>query len=145
MSNPNLDLCLSFHLAYSKFRLQLDEELGTYHGINLDDFALLHSLANNGGNPTSLEILATNLGTSRSTLLRRLRPLEKVGLVAFSGGATERGIAIRSPGLGLIQTAQDTIVRVCAKLPVLQNPITRPEAICAPGSVNDSHIGKGGQ
>jgi DNA-binding MarR family transcriptional regulator len=121
MSNPSIDFCLSFHLAYSKLRLALDDELGTYHGINLDDFALLHSLASGGGTPTGLQPLATQLGTSRSALLRRLRPLEKIGLVAYSGGIADRRVTLRSPGHSLIQTAQDTIIRVCEKLSAAQS------------------------
>jgi hypothetical protein len=42
-----------------------------------DDFALLHSLASKGDGMAGLEIIATGLGTSRATILRRLRPLER--------------------------------------------------------------------
>lgn len=49
MSNPNTDLFLSFHRTYAKLLLQLDEELGIFHGIDFDDFALLHALASADG------------------------------------------------------------------------------------------------
>jgi DNA-binding Lrp family transcriptional regulator len=145
MSNPNISLCLSFHLAYAKLRLQLDEELGTYHGIDFDDFALLHSLASAGDDPTGLEILATELGTSRSALLRRLRPLEKIGLVAYYGGVTDRRIALRPAGLCRIKTAHDTVVGVCAKLSLLEDVKTLNEALLKPGSVRCSYNGMDGQ
>jgi DNA-binding MarR family transcriptional regulator len=121
MSNSTIDFCLSFHLAYSKLRFDLDEELGTYHGISLDDFALLHSLASGGGTPTALQPLAAQLGTSRLILLRRLRPLEKIGLITCLGEISDRHVALRAPGHSLVQTAQDTIVRVCDKLSVAHN------------------------
>lgn len=116
VSNPNISLCLLFHRAYAKLCLQLDEELGTYHGIDFDDFALLHSLASAEGDATSLANLAAELGTSRSATLRRLRPLEKIGYVAYHGDAADRRIALRPAGLCLIKTARDTVSGVCAKL-----------------------------
>jgi DNA-binding MarR family transcriptional regulator len=120
MSNPNIDLCLSFHLTYSKLRLQLDEELGLYHGIDFDDFALLHWLARAGGEQTALGILASELGTSRSVLLRRLRPLEKIGLVACHGGVPDRRVALRPPSLRVLKTAHDTVASVCARLSLIE-------------------------
>ena len=56
MSNPNTDLFLSFHRTYAKLRLQLDEELGIFHGIDFDDFALLHALASADA-PTNLSLI----------------------------------------------------------------------------------------
>ena len=120
MSNPNINLCLTFHRAYAKLRLQLDEELGIYHGIDFDDFALLHALASADG-PTSLASLAAELGVSRSVMLRRLRPLEKIGLVVFHGGVTDRRIALRTAGLCLIKTAHETVGGVCAQQPLIED------------------------
>jgi DNA-binding Lrp family transcriptional regulator len=121
MSEPNIDLCLSLHLTYSKLRLQLDEELGLYHGIDFDDFALLHWLARAGGKPTTLGILATELGTSRLALLRRLRPLEKIGLIACDGGVADRRVNLRPPSLRVLNAAHDTVASVCAKLSLIEN------------------------
>lgn len=112
--HPGIDACLSFHRAYTGLRRRLDEELGTYHGIDFDDFALLHALSNKGGRSTLADI-AAELGVSRSLLLRRLRPLEKIGLLAFDGGIKERHVALRAPGLSMIPVANDTVVRVCEK------------------------------
>jgi DNA-binding MarR family transcriptional regulator len=115
VTNPNTIRCLSFQTAYAKLRLQLDEELGTYHGIDFDDFALLHSLASKGAGTAGLEIIAADLGTSRSAILRRLRPLEKIGLIAYYGDIKDRHVTLRTPGRSLIRTAHDTIDRVCVR------------------------------
>jgi DNA-binding IclR family transcriptional regulator len=113
-----VDLCLGYYRAYAKLRLQLDDELGTYHGIDVDDFALLHALANAADDPVRLEVLAAELGTSRSVMLRRLRPLHKIGLLAYHGSVTERRIALRPAGLALMKAAYDTVGSVVARLPL---------------------------
>lgn len=133
VSNPNINLCLTFHRAYAKLRLKLDEELGTYHGIDFDDFALLHLLAGAEHGVTSLGILAAELGASRSVMLRRLRTLEKIGLVTHHGGLTNRRIALRPAGLGLIKTAHDTVGSTCTKpalikdIEMLNGALLKPE------------------
>ena len=138
MINPNINLCLTFHQAYAKFRLQLDEELGTYHGIDFDDFALLHLLASAEDDPTSLDILAAELGASRSAMLRRLQPLKKIGLVAYHGGVKGRRIALRPAGLCLIKTAHDTVGGVCAKLSLIKDVERLNEALLKSESVRCS-------
>jgi DNA-binding MarR family transcriptional regulator len=142
MSHPNVHLCLSIHHAYARLRFDLDEQLGTYHGIDLDDYALLHMLASDAARTTSLANMAAGLSTSRSALLRRLRPLEKIGLLACHGGIGDRRIALRAPGLSLMKTAHDTIVRVCDKASLAtlieQRHLT-------PAVVDDSTIDQGGQ
>lgn len=115
MSHPSTALCLSLRHAYVGLRRQLDEELGTFHGIDFDDFALLHCLANDSDGTTGLETLAADLGTSRADVLRRLRPLEKTGLVACHGDIKQRRVALRAPALSLMNNAHDTITRVCAR------------------------------
>lgn len=124
MSQSHTHLCLSFHRAYARLRIQLDEELGTYHGIDLDEFALLHSLEGREDDTAGLETIAADLGTSCSALLRRLRPLEKIGLVAYNSSIKDRRITLRRPGLSLIKTAHDTIERVCAR-PSLSGDLER--------------------
>ncbi|MGZ3182106.1 MAG: winged helix-turn-helix transcriptional regulator [Telluria sp.] len=115
MSHPHVDLFLAFQRSYARLRLQLDDELGTYHGIDLDDLGLLHALAGAGGAATGLAALATTLGISRSALLRRLRPLEKTGVVASTGGVADRCIALRPPSRVLLAAARDTVARVCER------------------------------
>ena len=120
MSNATINRCLTIYRTYAKLRFQLDEELGIFHGIDFDDFALLHALAITDG-PTSLSSLSAELGVSRSVMLRRLRPLEKIGLVVYHGGVTDRRIALRATGLSLIKTARETVGGVCAKLSLFED------------------------
>lgn len=115
VSHPSLQACLSLHRAYAGLRLQLDEELGTHHGIDFDDFVLLHALASAVNGSSLLAHLADELGISRSFLLRRLRPLGKIGLVSLDGGVGNRRVALRAPGRSLIHIANDTVVRVCER------------------------------
>lgn len=129
MSNPNVSFCLTLHRLYGKLRMQLDEELGTYHGIDFDDFALLQSLAGAVEGPPSLVILATELGMWRSALLRRLRPLEKIGLIACLGNVTERRVVLRPAGLSIMETAQDTVNGTCGKLSSIENVEKLNEAL----------------
>lgn len=145
MSNPNIHLCLTVHRTYAKLRLHLDEELGTHHGIDFDDFALLHSLANAEDDLMSLEILAAELGVLRSAMLRRLRPLEKIGLVACHGDVTDRRIALRPAGLCLIKTAHDTVGSVCAKLLLTEDVKKISEFVLKSTSVHCSPTGMNGQ
>ena len=140
MSNPNIDLLLTFHRAYSKLRLQLDEELGIHHGIDFDDFALLHALASVDG-PTSLASLAAELGVSRSVMLRRLRPLEKIGLIVFQGGVTDRRIALRTAGLCLMRTAHETVGGVCAQQPLIEDLERLHKTLLKPELVRCSQTG----
>jgi DNA-binding MarR family transcriptional regulator len=109
MNNPSASDWLRFHRAYVKLRLQLDEELGLHHGIDADGFALLHALADADAGSMRLDRLATELGAARSTMLRRLQPLEKIGLVAFEGGVAERRVAVRAAGRRLIKSALETV------------------------------------
>ena len=115
MSHSHTRLCLAFHLAHARFRLQLDEELGTFHGIDLDDFVLLHTLADTEDDTAGIERVAAAVGASRSALLRRVRPLEKIGLVAYHTDVKDRRIVLRRPGLALVKAARDTVERVCAR------------------------------
>jgi DNA-binding MarR family transcriptional regulator len=117
MNNPSASDWLRFHRAYVKLRLQLDEELGLHHGIDADGFALLHALADADAGTMRLDQLAADLGAARSTMLRRLQPLEKIGLVTFKGGVAERCVALRAAGRRLIKSAHETVGDVCAQLP----------------------------
>ena len=144
MSNPNIDLCLTFHRAYANLRLQLDEELGLHHGIDFDDFALLHSLASADG-PTSLASLAAQLSVSRSVVLRRLRPLEKIGFVVYHSGVTDRRIALRTAGLSLIKAARETIGGVCRNRSLIENVERLNEVLLRPEVVRCSKPGMGAQ
>ena len=140
MNNPNIDLLLTFHQAYAKLHLQLDEELGIHHGIDFDDFALLNALANGDGS-VSLASLSAELGVSRSVMLRRLRPLEKIGLVVFQGGVTDRRIALRTAGICLIKVAHETVGCVCAEQAFIEDLVRLNKTQLEPDLVRCSQTG----
>jgi DNA-binding Lrp family transcriptional regulator len=145
VNQPNTNPFLSFDTTYAGLRLQLDEELGTYHGIDFADFALLHSLASDVNCTTGLDTIAVDLGTSRPALLRRLRPLEKTGLIACHGGIEDRRIALRAPALSLMKTAHETIDRVCAR-PSLAEPLKKlNDALLVYDMLDDVQIELNGQ
>ena len=144
VSDTTISRCLTIHRAYAKLRFQLDEELGIFHGIDFDDFALLHALASADG-PTSLARLAAELGVSRSTMLRRLRPLEKIGLVVYHGGVTDRRIALRTAGLSLIKSAHETVGGVCANLSLIEDVERLNRALLKPEFVRCSQTGMDAQ
>jgi MarR family transcriptional regulator, organic hydroperoxide resistance regulator len=129
MSHQNIRFCLTLHRAYGTLRLKLDEDLGTWHGIDFDDYALLQSLAARADNPPRLADLATQLAMSRSAMLRRLRPLEKIGLIACHGSVTERRVAVRPAGIALVNTAHDTVNASCERLASMEQVAVLHQAL----------------
>jgi DNA-binding IclR family transcriptional regulator len=115
MSNPNSTLCLGLHRTWAILRFALDEELGIHHGIDFDEFALLQALADADGGQTSLAVLAAGFGAPRSAMLRRLRPLEKIGLLACHGRVADRRVALRPAARPVLGAAHETVDRVCAR------------------------------
>ncbi|TWI70024.1 DNA-binding MarR family transcriptional regulator [Pseudoduganella lurida] len=122
MSDAALRQCLSFQRAYAAFRARLDDDLGTWHGIDFDDFVMLHALAGAGHEPGDMRSLATQLGTSRSALLRRVRALEKVGLVDYHGGVADRRVTLRPAGRRLVATARETVEDAWARHQPMPDP-----------------------
>ncbi len=88
----------------------LDEKLGEHHGLSWDDFVLLHSLQAGG----TERQLASHLGLRGSTLLRRIRPLEKLGLISRGTEAGQKAVALRPAGLRVLREASETAAEVCA-------------------------------
>lgn len=89
----------------------LDEELGTHHGLSWADFVLLHDLQAGGWAEPQL---ASRLGLRRSALLMRVRPLEKLGLLARSGEAGRPVVALRPAGHRVVREASETAAAVWA-------------------------------
>lgn len=145
MSKAHVDVCLNFHQSHARLRLQLDEELGLFHGIDFDDFALLYRLAAKRGEPLGFGLLATELGSSRSALLRRIRPLEKIGLVACEGGVADRRISLRPASLRVIQAARDTVANVCDKLAFIDGMKKLGQLAAAPEAAQPCRTSAGAQ
>lgn len=96
----------------------LDEKLGEHHGLSWEDFVLLHNLQ---AGATERQ-LASRLALRGSTLLRRLRPLEKLGLIARGTEAGQRAVALRPAGLRVLREASETAAEVCADLRTSVHP-----------------------
>ncbi|MGV3572475.1 MAG: AsnC family transcriptional regulator [Ramlibacter sp.] len=112
MNLAALDACLARERRRAAAAFVLDEELGTHHGLSWEDYVLLDALqAVPGGLP--LPQLAARLGVRSSRLLLRIRPMEKLGLVA-RGPAAGRPVALCPGGRRLLHEARETAAAVCA-------------------------------
>lgn len=116
MNTAALQAHLARHHAHAAATFRLDDELGTLHGIAWADFVLLDALDAAGGSLCGAQ-LAERLGVTRSHLVLRLLPLEKVGLVArVSRPDGQRQVTLRAPGRGLLREARETAAVVCSGL-----------------------------
>jgi len=109
MNGAHVERWLDCHRAYARLRFVLNEELGLHHGVDADDLALLHLLAQSADGALAFADLAAALGASGAALLRRLRPLQKVGLLDCDGALHARRVTLRAAGLRLVHTARDTV------------------------------------
>ncbi len=113
--NTNLDFCLALHRAHASLQLKLDDELGIYHGISFNDFALLNLLAQADGGRVSIPALVRPLGQPQSAVLRQLIVLEKIGLVVRDGANGFRQAVLRPAGRALVNTARETADSICTE------------------------------
>ena len=111
--STNLKGYLALHQSYAALQLKLNDELGTYHGINFNDFVLLCELADANNAPLSLATLGHSLGQRPSSVVRQLMVLEKIGLVERGGLNGVRHVKLRSPGRTLLNCARETVESVC--------------------------------
>lgn len=128
MNDTSLQSCLEWqldqHLAQAALCLQLDDRLGTHHGLSWSDFVLLAVVDGAGGVMPS-PALAGRLGLTRSRLVLQLLPLEKTGLVARDAApAANRGVTLRPSGRRLLQEARDTAAAVCAEAHRLRDAVS---------------------
>jgi DNA-binding MarR family transcriptional regulator len=113
MSEQALHACIDRHLEHAGMVFQLDEELGTHHGLSWSDFVLLTVVDAAGGSAPAPE-LARSLRMRGSQFLLRLLPLEKTGLVARmvdAGG--RRCVTLRPEGRRILNEARETAARAC--------------------------------
>ena len=113
--NTNLDFCLSLHRAHASLQLKLDDELGIYHGISFNDFALLNLLAQADGGQAGIPALVRPLGRPQSAVLRQLIVLEKIGLVVRDGANGSRQAVLRPTGRALVNSARETADSICTE------------------------------
>lgn len=116
MSVAALQACLERERAHARASLCLDEELGTHHGISWFDFVLLHSLHDPAASMPDGD-LAARLGLLRSQFVRRIRPLEKLGLVTRLIDGHGRHVAtLTSAGRRVMHEASETAAAACARI-----------------------------
>ena len=111
--NTNLGFCLALHRAQASLQLKLDNELGLYHGISFNDFALLNLLAQADGGRVSILELVHPMGRPQSAVLRQLIVLEKIGLVVRDGANGDRQAVLRPAGRALVNAASETADSIC--------------------------------
>jgi DNA-binding MarR family transcriptional regulator len=117
MTVDALDFCLSIGRAHASLNLKLQENLGAFHGLNYEDFTLLHLLLRAEGGRMAMTDLARSLGLPMSALIRKMVLLEKTGLAERTAGAHEdnrRHATIRPGGRKLMQAAVTTVEAICA-------------------------------
>ena len=113
--NTNLGFCLALHRAHASLQLKLDDELGLYHGISFNDFALLNLLALADGGRGSIPELVRPMGQPQSAVLRQLIVLEKIGLVVREGANGDRQAVLRQAGRALVNAARETADSICTE------------------------------
>jgi len=113
--NTNLGFCLALHRAHASLQLKLDDELGIYHGISFNDFALLNLLAQADGGRVSIPARVRPMGQPPSAVLRQLILLEKIGLVVREGANGDRQAVLRPAGRALVNAARETAESICTE------------------------------
>jgi DNA-binding MarR family transcriptional regulator len=111
MKTDALDDCLRISLAHASLTLKLDDVLGTFHGLSLNDFILLRLLSQAEGGRMPLAGLMRPLGVRMSAVLRQLAPLEKTGYLQREPG---RMVALRPAGRARMAEAASSAAAVCA-------------------------------
>ncbi len=129
MSIDPLDLCLNIGRAHASLNLKLQEHLGAFHGLDYEDFTLLHRLLGAEGGRMPAAELARSLGLPVSALIRKMVLLEKTGLAERTAGANGSGrhAAIRPGGRKLMQAAVTTADAICADAVKSLSPQSLPQ------------------
>jgi MarR family transcriptional regulator, organic hydroperoxide resistance regulator len=112
MSTDALDDCLHISLAHASLMLKLDDVLGTFHGLSLNDFMLLRLLSQAEGGRLPLAGLMRPMGVRMSAVLRQLVPLEKTGYLQREPG---RMVALRPAGRAQVNEAASSAGVVCSE------------------------------
>lgn len=128
MTGPGLERVVGLHRLHARLRLALDERLAAHHGIDFEDFMLLHTLDQGGA--MSLASLGRDLGSALASLLKRTRPLEKIGLVQCEGALSQRRISLAPAGRRVLGSAEGTVEEVW-ETSVAQLPADRVDALGA--------------
>jgi len=110
-----LDFVLGLGAAQASLQRKLDDALGTWHGLSLQDFVLLHALGSAPGERLTTAELEPMLGAQASAVVRQALALGKIGWIAREADASGgRSITLRTPGHRVLKEATETLGAICA-------------------------------
>jgi DNA-binding MarR family transcriptional regulator len=92
--STNLNTVLNLTRARSLVARDVDEALGSHHGVGLNDLAVLLELQSRPGGRMRRAELARRLAVTTSGVARQLQPLERIGVVARESNPTDARLAL---------------------------------------------------
>ena len=92
--STNLAITLSLARARTLVLRDVDEPLGSHHGLGLNDLAVLLELQAAPGQKLRRVELARRLAVTTSGIARQLGPLERIGLVSRESNPTDARLAL---------------------------------------------------
>jgi DNA-binding MarR family transcriptional regulator len=112
MKNPSLNAVLRLIRAQSHLQNRFAAELGSVHGLSVNELMLLMQLDQSEGGRLRRVDLAERLDLSQSSVTRMLAPMEKVGWVARAddpGDARVAYVVLRKAGRRLAREGARTL------------------------------------
>jgi DNA-binding MarR family transcriptional regulator len=118
-------LATVLNMAYARTVVarEVDGPLGSFHGLGLNDLALLLELRGAPGGRMRRVDLAERLGVTTSGVARQLGPLERIGLVGRESSPTDARLALvvlttagRRVAEEALPTARESAARVLGSL-----------------------------
>ena len=92
--STTLDLVLDLSRARTVVLREIDQPLGSHHGIGLNDLTVLLQLRDAPGQTLTRVELARRLAVTTSGIARQLAPLERIGLVGRESHPTDARLAL---------------------------------------------------
>lgn len=109
--STNLDTILHLARARSLVVREVDDALGAFHGLGLNDLAVLLELKASADHRLRRVELARRLAVTPSGIARQLGPLERIGLVGRESNPADARLALvvlTPAGERLAQEASET-------------------------------------
>ena len=92
--STNLSLVLDLARARTIVLRDIDQPLGSHHGLGLNDLAVLLELREAPSQTLTRVELARRLAVTTSGIARQLAPLERIGLVTRRSNPTDARLAL---------------------------------------------------
>jgi DNA-binding MarR family transcriptional regulator len=92
--STNLSTVLNLARARALVARDVDEALGSHHGLGLNDLAVLLELKAAPGGRMRRAELARRLAVTTSGVARQLQPLERIGVVGRESNPTDARLAL---------------------------------------------------